>query len=609
MIFSLLTAFAGDLHPTFPLLDAKGQEVLQSGAPYAPMQTCGTCHDTTYIASHSAHATVGADRLVPAGSVPGGRPFETGPGRFGRWNPEVYDVASTDDPARWARTYGLDHAGGGPVAELGIQMDCMLCHLAQADDTARREALTDGRFHLVNTATLAGTDLVAIADDGVSWNPEAFDDGRWPIDRLPLQDPTSERCGSCHGAVHRDREPLDHPAGLRTRTTGLVYAGQRIDQSALNLEDKEAAARSWDVHAERLLECANCHYSVNNPVFRQEWATSRPDHLRFDARKMSMGAYLRRPSHEFAKGSAVAHDTRPELKNSMRSCNGCHDPDVGHDWLPDRQRHFGELACTSCHVPEVHWTAREQLDWTALDADGQPLSVWRGAEGPPEDPRTLHAGYTPLLLPRMDADGTSKLAPFNVTSVFYWASDGVPVARDVLEDVWSDVPALLDIFDTDEDGQLSDAERRLDTPAKTEAVRAALEARGVEHPEILGELEPHPLNHGVTRGRFVTRECTACHGEASRVYGTAEVARWLPGATLPTPRHADTVRISADDLVVEDGRLLLRPRARDASTYIFGADRVPLIDWLGLLGMFGAFAFAFGHGGLRWWTSRDRSDR
>lgn len=583
----LVVARAGALHPPFPVLDATGADVLASGAPYSPMTTCGACHDTAYIAEHSAHARVA-----------------TG------WDPDLYaEVDPADEPERWARTYGLDHAGGGLITSLGVELDCVLCHLDAAADEARREALAAGRFAVVNTATLSGTGLVTIGGEisQVAWNREAFDDGSWPIDRLPLRDPTSERCGSCHGTVYRGREPLDHPSGQRSRTTGQVYSGQRIDASALNLVDKEAASRSWDVHAERLLECANCHYSVNNPVYRQEWTDSRPEHLLFDARKMALGSYLQRPSHELAKGSSTAA-ARPELKGSMRRCEGCHDPIVGHDWLPDRTRHFGALACESCHVPKVYGPAREMLDWTALDAQGEPLAVWRGAEGPPADARTLQAGYTPILLPRREADGRTRLAPFNVSSVFHWSSGGHPVDRAVLQAVWSDTEALVATFDADGDGTLSAAERRLDTDAKTVRIREILVARGVEAPEIVGSLEPHALHHGVTRGAFVTRECTACHAGESIVYGTLEVARWLPGDVLPTLQHADRVPVEPDHLErTDDGRLELRPRAVAASQYVFGADRVLLVDLLGVLGLLGALAFAFGHGGLRWLTSRNRS--
>jgi len=38
------------LHPDIALLDAAGANVLASGQPVSTMTSCGTCHDTGYIA-------------------------------------------------------------------------------------------------------------------------------------------------------------------------------------------------------------------------------------------------------------------------------------------------------------------------------------------------------------------------------------------------------------------------------------------------------------------------------------------------------------------------------------------------------------------------------
>ena len=41
------------IHPTYSLLDANGVHVLESRKPVSTMQTCGQCHDTEFIVSHS----------------------------------------------------------------------------------------------------------------------------------------------------------------------------------------------------------------------------------------------------------------------------------------------------------------------------------------------------------------------------------------------------------------------------------------------------------------------------------------------------------------------------------------------------------------------------
>ena len=47
------------LHPTFPLLNKDGENVLDADGPVSTMQTCGDCHDTIFIEQHSFHTDVG----------------------------------------------------------------------------------------------------------------------------------------------------------------------------------------------------------------------------------------------------------------------------------------------------------------------------------------------------------------------------------------------------------------------------------------------------------------------------------------------------------------------------------------------------------------------
>ncbi len=57
------------LHPAFALLDAEGVNVLESGAPVSTMQTCGSCHDTAFIADHSFHADLGLRSMTAPGQT------------------------------------------------------------------------------------------------------------------------------------------------------------------------------------------------------------------------------------------------------------------------------------------------------------------------------------------------------------------------------------------------------------------------------------------------------------------------------------------------------------------------------------------------------------
>lgn len=78
------------IHPPIELLDEDGLNVLESGAAVSTMQTCGSCHDTEFIASHSYHASAGLESFTTVGEVANGRDWDSSQGSFGRWNPLVY---------------------------------------------------------------------------------------------------------------------------------------------------------------------------------------------------------------------------------------------------------------------------------------------------------------------------------------------------------------------------------------------------------------------------------------------------------------------------------------------------------------------------------------
>ena len=60
---------ASPMHPVFPLLDAAGENVLDSGRAVSTMTTCGGCHDTAFIAANSDHADVGLATFSAPGAA------------------------------------------------------------------------------------------------------------------------------------------------------------------------------------------------------------------------------------------------------------------------------------------------------------------------------------------------------------------------------------------------------------------------------------------------------------------------------------------------------------------------------------------------------------
>ncbi len=647
-------------HPTFPLLDKNGENVLDSGEPVSTMSTCGACHDAEFITSHSFHADVGLSGFGEAGMVENGRSWDTSPGLFGKWNPLTYRYLSPEGDetidlttAEWLQVFGPRHVGGGPaeISRDGVtpladlpadansvettiidpetgelvawdwqasgttEMNCFLCHTPSPNNDARKAELAAGNFQWANTATLVGNGLVEGADGAYVWNQDAFDaEGNLLLENVTVQDPTNENCGACHGLVHTDIQTplvLDGctPEQFTTITTGQINSPQRIANSGLNISDKGDLSRSFDVHAERVVGCTDCHFSLNNPVYYQESDESRPDHLTFDPRRIDISEYLYRPLHQFAKGESAQNTLAPEFDNTLRRCESCHSIDNTHDWLPYKDRHTAALACETCHVPELMAPARQTMDWTVLTTDGYAKAECRGLD---EEDRELIVGYEPVWLPKDNNDGTQSLAPFNLLTSWYWVygEPARPVPFRDLEAVWlnedGSYPAeILALFDDNKDGNLDEAELVIDTARKETLIAGRLTARGLENPHIMGEVQPYNINHNVTHGRFATQECSTCHGEESRITQPIALSSHTPGGVMPVLMSNATTSLNGEIVQNEDGTLNYQPQTglieegMVSGLYILGHDSVWWIDWLGILLFMGTVLGVVIHGGMR----------
>jgi thiosulfate reductase cytochrome b subunit len=651
------------IHPVFPLLDADGNNVLESGQPLSTMTTCGGCHDTAFIAANNFHADVGLGSFTTAGSVPGGRPWDTSPGLFGKWSPIFYRYLSpAGDPVvdlttpEWVKIFGVRHVGGGP-AETGrdgtplaalpagavspemtlidpdtgeaqpwdwgdsgtVELNCFICHWPDPDNEARLAALAEGRFDEASTATLLGSGLVERDGDGWLWNPAAFDDqGDLKQAFVHVQDPATANCGTCHGVTHTDlNTPLtldDLTAGdWHTLTTGQVMSPQRLDASGLNLAGKASLSRSWDIHMERVVGCTDCHYSLNNPIYYQETGADKPEHLTFDPRRIDIGEYIYRPLHQFAKGQSAQGTLAPGYDETLRRCESCHSVETTHNWLPYKERHTTAVSCETCHVPQLYGPALQYIDWTVLDDGGEPVTAFRGMDGDQLDATTLLSGYEPVILPRTNRDGTTTLAPFNLISAWYWVYGDPPrpVPERHLQAAFFDgddyAPAILNAFDGDGDAMLSAAELNITTEGQLGAVRERLAARGLDNPRIEGEVQPFGINHNIARGEWATKDCRACHGSDSRLAAGLDLADRTPGGVQPVLYEGGPVSWPGAIEAGESGVLQFVPSTSEAGFYILGHNANSIVNWLGVLMIAGVTLGVIVHGGLRFFKARARS--
>lgn len=645
---------ASPIHPAFAVLDADGQNVLNSGAAISLSQTCGACHDTAFIEEHAFHADLGLGSLTEPGQAGTGTPWDTSTGLFGQFDPLTYRYLTPDgderldlSTAEWLQVMGPRVSGGGPAttarsgeallsgplsapeasildpttgqaqpwdwAESGVmELNCLLCHTPDPNNAARIERLQAGQFGDAVTATLLGAGVVEAADGGWAWNPAAFDgDGRLKPDFVPIQDPTNQNCAQCHGVVHEGSEPLLLEAcdlsQPQTATTGQVISGQKINASGLNLAGKSDLTHAWDIHAERGLKCTDCHYSLNNPLHYQESQDSQLSHLLYDPRRLEIGEYIERPDHTLARGQSAQFEMAPESKATMRRCESCHDAVPTHnDWLPYTERHMQEVACETCHVPELHAPAIQSYDWTVIQPDGSPVTACRGIEG--DNPISdLVTGFQPVLMQRTNVDGQSLLAPYNLITSWFWVYQDAngkvrPVRQIDLQDAFlidgAYRPEILAAFDRDGDGVVAEAELVIDDEATQSAVQKQLEALGLGDPHIYGQVQPYSINHNVVRGEAAISDCQTCHTDDSSLAAPVALAGRTPGGVLP--QFVQSANVSASGVVaLEDGVLTYQPDPEADGVYIFGHNRVSWLDWAGALFFLGTLGLITVHATFR----------
>ncbi|MFL7813671.1 MAG: cytochrome b/b6 domain-containing protein [Anaerolineales bacterium] len=653
---------ASPFHPEFPLLDEDGINVLESGKPVSTMNTCGACHDADFIADHSYHVSVGLNDITSPGDTVTGRPWDISPGVFGSWNSIEYRYLSTPGDQKidlttpdWVRLYGLRHVGGGPAmyaqngdlltdlpysrnsletnivnqetgelerwdwSESGIiEMNCFLCHTPSPNSDARGSALQAGAFQWANTATLIGTDIVALSGEGYSWNPDAFtENGDVDPQAIQIQDPTNTNCGACHGLVHDNVEdPLVtlgcSPERWSTITTGQIISPQQMADSGMNLADKDTLTRSWDVHAERLLNCVDCHYSINNPLYYQEGETTKPEHLLFDPRRVEIGEYLEKPLHQFARGNSAQSFVDPELKDTMRTCESCHATDTTHAWLPYLDSHLDALSCESCHIPQLYSSANMVHDWTVLLPDETARKECRGTGGDVNSMETLLIGYEPVLIPSPNKSGEMKLAPHNLITTWFWVYGDPPrpVVFADLEKAYFENgdyhPGIILRFDANNDGELTKDELVIDTDAKQEFVRDRLIRLGLSNPRIVAEIQPYSINHDVASAEWALEDCTACHGEDSRITQPIKLASTLPGSVVPEFVSGTGRKLDGAIVTDDTGALYYDPAPAAEDLYVFGHNNLAWLDWIGL-GLFSAVVLGvLIHGGLRFYFAARR---
>jgi hypothetical protein len=497
-------------HDPIYLMDANSEPVTQSGGPLSVTETCGMCHELEepdFLHAHGYHTSVQDEKL-----------------------PVERRLLMSDGPRI-------------PVRD-NEQMNCFLCHISQPDHAGRLEAIQSGEPEWSVTATLAGSGLVEKTADGYLWNNRRVaEDGEAELQLRPVSEAT---CGACHGVVHNGSGPLLVQLGngnaWTTEKTGQVFSPQLVRLSAMNLEAKDQLDMPWDVHAERLVSCGDCHYS-----------RGRPERL----------------------AGELADTSAPTTEGSRRRCESCHSLTGTHTWLPEQDKHFKAVSCESCHVPKLQMAAQQSIDATVVRPNGRPQPAYRGIDGDAQDASTAYIrGYRPLLQVGTDAQGDHKVFPYNLVTRWFWVDQvsEKEVAADILTRAWISDGAydkeIMQAFDTNRNGKLEADELRLDNSSKVVLIKERLRANGVKNPVIRGELRAYHIHHNVRHGDLVNRDCTRCHDEGEQAATAFTLSPYRPGNVEPSVA-ADSTNIVLDGelLINDNGALQFVPDHDVAQSY------------------------------------------
>ena len=443
------------IHPEVQLLDDQGVPVVVSNNPMSATETCTDCHDGAFINANHDHSP-------------------------------------------------------------HIASNCLICHSDgyTAEDFINARETEHSKWSAM--AGLANKSLAYQDDTGWHWQRDALgEEGELEASELGVKSADSESCGQCHGIVYNSSEPLvvdpDADIGRLTRNEGVIYSGQKLSNSGMNISHKDDALRSFDVHAERLLECTDCHRAANNPLHGGAHG-EKLDHLAHDPRLPNISEFLERPDHNLVIGAAGAGG----------GCKGCHTPEESHSWLDETELHMDVLACQSCHITDLYGPAQQFKDDSVRDSNGQAIVQWRSMSSSID----LNKGFQPVLLQRPE-DG--KFAPYNVSMTRYWrdGADNKAVTTDIVDQAWKQ-SGLAGV----EAGQYLNE-------ADLQKLQDSLLALGVKQPEIATLVETTAINHGVSRDDFALSECEACHTEQGRMQASLPLAPVHPGYVPPASLTAD----------------------------------------------------------------------
>ncbi|MGL1936916.1 MAG: cytochrome b/b6 domain-containing protein [Fibrobacterales bacterium] len=357
--------------------------------------------------------------------------------------------------------------------------------------------------------------------------------------------PRTEHCQQCHTNDNTS-----------SKKSGRFYSGKKVSESKINLPGKSHINHAWDIHAERGLNCNDCHFSTNNPVFLRKEDISKPSHLEFDPRRPDIGEFLKRPSHKLAFTSGERYD-----------CTYCHTSEHSGIWKDRSDIHFKKLECQSCHTPTINSPLLHTINNT-IQSNNVSVKTFKNV-----DTKGLITPFRPTLF---KTDIQSAYKPYNnITEYYFYATTQkkrVPdsVITQITQRHNAEIQTYLDL---NRDGNVTSDEQGPASGIYFDFMKMQLLEQGFSGIVVKKNYSFHPIAHNTVPGEYATKKCSECHSSQNAFSTT--LASQKPTETL------SSLSCNEDNL------------------YIFGKECGNTVNLIGIASIVLVLLGILLHGGLR----------
>ena len=364
------------IHPSIPLLDKNGENVLDTQKPYSSRLSCGGCHDMDKI-GHAYHYEMGQDESDEQFGLARGIPPITSPGYFGGFN------CMQGSNTQWlSKKSNANENAFLDYGAVGLIKACESCHVGGGF------AEKDRAGHKYDLADEAAIKL--FDSDYYEWDAKTKKLQRWDWKRSGVIEPD---CLACHADFSGFKQPVNDWSDLRNNqfiaNGWFEYANSAI-LAFMNINTKQAEEGRF------LLTVADKGSSMTAPtlkwnkaVFDENGEVSMPL-LRFPSSENCMQCHStsneRRGFYGFGENARIVNNpdqlsqvnpqtdvhkgklwTEKGKSRTIENCNACHsknyyksgiDLSVDHNFLTgfsdeDVRRDLNyqpkPLSCEHCH--------------------------------------------------------------------------------------------------------------------------------------------------------------------------------------------------------------------------------------------------------------------